>query len=85
MVVLNSDSKESSVNLIGFEEPHLRRENNKFCFERNKKKAGVESLLMKKEKNLTVSTFTAGKSPQPASSPLFCDPLSSNPMNKKLY
>ncbi|TYK05589.1 uncharacterized protein E5676_scaffold98G00370 [Cucumis melo var. makuwa] len=39
---------------------------------------------MKKEKNPAVLTFTAGKPPQPASSPLFCDPLSSNPMNKKL-
>ena len=61
------------MNLIGFEEPHLRRENNKFCFERNKKKAVVKSLLMKKE-----------KSPGVCSSPLFCDPLSSNPMHKKL-
>ena len=84
-MVLNLNSKESNVNSVGFEEPQLRRrENNKFCFEKNKKAAVEKSLLMKKEKNPAVLTFTAGKSPQPASSPLFGDPLSSNPMNKKL-
>ena len=38
MVILNLDFKENSVNLVGFEEPHLRRESKKFSFERNKKK-----------------------------------------------
>ena len=70
---------------FGFEESHLRRkENKKFCFERNKKENFEESLLVKKGKNTAVSSFTAGKSPQPANSPLFGDPLSSNPMYKKL-
>ena len=77
------------MNTIGFEEPHLRRRKIKnFNFERNKTEevedTFEEALLMKKEKILAVSPFTAGKSPQPDNNPLFGDPLSSNPLNKKL-
>ena len=71
------------MNTVGFEEPHLRRRENKnFSFERNKTEEVEEALLM--NRILAVSSFTAGKSPQPDSSPLFGDPLSSNPLNKKL-
>lgn len=83
---INSESRESSVNMfMGFEESHLRRRENKnFNFERNKAEEVEEELLMKKEKISVVPSFIVGKPIQPISSPSFSDPLSSDPLNKKL-
>ncbi|KAA0053113.1 Cysteine-rich RLK (receptor-like protein kinase) 8 [Cucumis melo var. makuwa] len=83
-VNLNLESKESSVNTCtGYEEPHLRRREIKnFSFERNKTEEFEEDLLVKKEKLSPVPSFIARK-PLQRTRP-FDDPLSSNPLNKKL-
>ncbi|TYK07808.1 CLP protease regulatory subunit CLPX2 [Cucumis melo var. makuwa] len=59
-VILNLDYKESSVNMVGFKEPHLRRRENKnFSFERNKTKE-VEETFDEERENSGHLFFTTG-------------------------